>query len=233
MTAKNKSEPFNWIMFIIVALLTSIIFFFFYNNVPKFQFTIDNVISRYKENSKVIYDLLTTISAIIVAIVAIAGLSTWRTQLKGNSEYDLAKKIILNIFLLRSKIYKLRMYFLNNKRIMIFLEKTGDFEKDLNQFIDAQANYQSYILEGEVLWGKKFRNIAQGFDGFLDTFLEAVLYFHMNESKKKRIKGKRESKIKYAFLSGEYQEKEIDIFNNELNNSIRSIEDFLTPYLSL
>jgi len=56
----------------------------------------------------VIKDITTAIVAIIGVGVAIAGLSTWRKQIKGKTEYDLARRLLKSIYKIRDSIPAVR-----------------------------------------------------------------------------------------------------------------------------
>lgn len=57
-----------------------------------------------KEIVSVAKDIILAFAAIVASYVGIKGLGTWRRQLKGNAEYELAKNILTAIYELREAI---------------------------------------------------------------------------------------------------------------------------------
>ena len=53
------------------------------------------------ELSSLLKDIFLGVSAIIVAVVGIIGLTTWKSQLKGKAEFDIARTIMRSAFALR------------------------------------------------------------------------------------------------------------------------------------
>ena len=58
-------------------------------------------------------DIITALSAIIAATVAVVGLRTWRKQLKGKTEYELAQKSLRAVYRVRESIALVRNPFMN------------------------------------------------------------------------------------------------------------------------
>ena len=56
----------------------------------------------------IIREVVLTIAAACGAYAAVFGLSTWRKQLKGKTEYELARKLLVNTFKLRDSIERIR-----------------------------------------------------------------------------------------------------------------------------
>ena len=49
-------------------------------------------------------DVLTGVAAIVAAGVAVAGLETWKRQLRGNTEYELPRRLLRSAYRLREAI---------------------------------------------------------------------------------------------------------------------------------
>lgn len=65
------------------------------------------------------------ISAITGAAVAVKGLATWRTQLKGRSEYDLARRFLRATLELRDAIARVRAPFMSAGEIQAAADEAG------------------------------------------------------------------------------------------------------------
>jgi hypothetical protein len=53
-------------------------------------------------------EIVTGISAIVVAITAVCGLQTWKKQIKGETEYDLARRMLISVYEVREAISEFR-----------------------------------------------------------------------------------------------------------------------------
>jgi hypothetical protein len=53
-------------------------------------------------------DLVLVVTAVIASYVALKGLSTWRRQLRGQSEYELAGRFLKSLFLFRDSLKNVR-----------------------------------------------------------------------------------------------------------------------------
>lgn len=62
----------------------------------------------FEELVQVVGDLATLITSVIVAIVALYGLSQWKKELKGKAKYEVAKRLIYNAFKFRDQYKRAR-----------------------------------------------------------------------------------------------------------------------------
>lgn len=82
------------------------------------------------------------VSALLGAFVAGLGLKTWRNELHGRTEYDLAKRILTNVYLVRNEIQQIRNIF------------SLDFVDTQYERLNRKASdVDAVLLEAEVLWG--------------------------------------------------------------------------------
>ena len=75
---------------------------------------------EYLELTKIVWEIireiLTSLSAIVVALVAILGLSTWKRQMVGKDSFGLAKRVLCAVYDLRTAIdYVRRPFILSNE----------------------------------------------------------------------------------------------------------------------
>jgi hypothetical protein len=55
-----------------------------------------------------IKDVLTAIAAVGAASIGLLGLATWRKQLKGRTEYELARRLLVAVYRIRNAVSYLR-----------------------------------------------------------------------------------------------------------------------------
>lgn len=198
----------------------------------------------------VIKDLIVAGAAITAAIVAVKGLDTWRRQLKGHSEYELSRRILVTLFKYRDAVNGVRHPAMWNSE----MPKPSDEEKesmDAGQirFYGTSKAYQARwekvqdertslyadLLEAEAIWGDKLNNHFKEVFGLEHELLTQIrLYLeqinpevpeHSKEAIRKVDKKKRD--IMYD-KSGE----EPDEFKSDLITAIKKIEVYLKPKLN-
>lgn len=121
----------------------------------------------------VIQNIVLTLSALGTLAIAWAGLSAWRRQLKGTSEYALAKSVL-------KAVYRVRVAFMRARNPAIFqyeypeemrdrfghLKKEHDYEGTKAVYdarwkplADAFHELDELNLDAEVEWGDDFRDV--------------------------------------------------------------------------
>jgi len=123
-------------------------------------------------------------SSILVGIaglyVAWQGLSVWKKQLRGNVEYEVARKILLLTYKIRRGVEVVRSPFMSVYEMYDFVFPDGLSEKEKEETGIRKAYAKRYellnksrdqllvdILEGEVLWGKEIRKIIYEYLGVI------------------------------------------------------------------
>lgn len=121
-----------------------------------------------------ILDLLTTASVMVGAYVAIKGLGEWKKQLTGNSEYDLARRVLIKTFRFRDTFNQARNPFMNlnteKGTITLLQAEQRAFQLRIDLLDSAWSELYLEILESEALYGKEqmkvfdeLRQIKQSF----------------------------------------------------------------------
>lgn len=190
-----------------------------------------------------------TIAAAIVAIyVAIAGLSAWRKQLAGTTEYEAARRLLKATYTLREAINTVRSPFMGAGEIARAMKQAGieslpgQFEvppaatraayQERWKFVsDAMSSLAAEAFEAEVLWGdevqsvlKPLRSCVAELYGALTIYLDSLSHTHsqvLPDEEHKRID---------ATVYSTY-DPNTDKLYKEVLNSIAAIDRFVRPYL--
>ncbi len=136
-------------------------------------------------------DVIIAISAITGAGVAVAGLSTWNRQIKGQVSYELARQLLRKTYLIRNLILEysrdlsqvLGLLYIkadnsdNDVVESVELKKLFDtLFTNLNDldssYLSLRAELQTDFLEAEVIWGT---NLKKDFTKLSN--IQALLYF--------------------------------------------------------
>ena len=121
--------------------------------------------------------MITAAAAATGAIVAILGLRTWKAQLRGHTEYDLARRLLRSVFKVRDEIAGVRNPFMSAGEIQAAFDAAGvkpqpelGFDKRSNQLVyekrwsdlaDALSTMQVELLEAQVIWGDRAKAIER------------------------------------------------------------------------
>lgn len=182
--------------------------------------------------------------------VAWAGLRTWRSQLLGTAEYELARRILRCAFSVRDQILAVRSPFISPGEMVAALKAAGvDFNPEAVGFDskteglvyaqrwDALARSRSELsvalLEGEVLWGAEVRKPERALSECIGELYSAVM-MHVRrrsnrEDERERLDGswERRQAILYAVSS----EPEGDAFSAKVAASVTGFETLLRVHL--
>lgn len=195
-------------------------------------------------------DVILTASAVTGSIVAVKGLGTWKRQLKGGKEYELARRILVTLFRYRDRIDDVRFpgmwahemplppeneaNQMNDEQIRSYVSsKAYQARWDKVQFERTSLNAD--LLEAEAIWGGDLKNL------FSKIFsLESELFNSIRqkiaienpdtgEPLREAIKGYSKDKRDVMF---DYLGSKPDEFKQELNTAIENINKYLKPKIS-
>ena len=195
-------------------------------------------------------DLILSGAAITGAVVAIKGLSTWQRQLKGQSEYDLSRRILVSLFKYRDTINGVRYPAMWAYEMPTPPdEEAKGMSSDQIQFYGTSKTYQvrwdkvqnertnlyADLLEAEALWGDELKELFKVvFDLEHELFTSIRHYIELinpdtNEASKEAIRNidKKRRDIMYDDLSDGGDE-----YKNDLKVGVENIEKYLKPKLT-
>lgn len=207
-----------------------------------------NIVEFVWSVSQFIVDIIPSVAAIIVSVVAVMGLNTWKNQLHGKSEYELAGRLLVGAFRLRDAIKGVRNPAMfssemplppsdiasNMTEIQIhFYGKEKAYASRWNAVGDIRGDIYADLLESEALWGNEIQTKYSVFfelQGELTVAINSLLVQHdpdMREETKRAystmMAGRRD--VIYA-VEGD------DPFQEDVDEAIREIEVYLRPKLS-
>lgn len=202
------------------------------------------------EIASLIKDLLLSGAAITGAVVAVKGLSTWQRQLKGQSEYELSRRILVTLFKYRDAINGVR------HPAMWAYEMPSPSEEEAEKMTPAQISFygtsKAYqarwdkvhkektslyadLLEAEAIWGSDLKQLFKNiYDLEHELFTRIRHYIELinpeiKESSKEAIRKiyEKNRDIMYDDLGEEPDEYKADFIS-----AIEEIEKYLKPKLS-
>lgn len=190
-------------------------------------------------------DVILAAAAIVASYVGFRGLGTWQRQLRGNTEYQLAKTLLVSVYELREAIAGVRNPFMQYSREPDLPEEKL---KDLSQrerewhalaqayqrrwepVPAAKAKLDANLLEAEVIWGSAIRTKIQPINRLVGELLFA-LQDHLEarnpnipyESPERELIKKRRE-ILYGVGAD-------DAFKKQLDEAIGSVESEMRPHI--
>ena len=195
-------------------------------------------------------DLVLSGAAITGAVVAVKGLGTWQRQLKGQSEYELSRRILVSVFKYRDAINGVRhpamwAYEMPSPPE----EEAAKMSREQIRFYGTSKAYQARwdkvqaerttlyadLLEAEAIWGTELKELFKGvFDLEHELFTRIRHYVELinpdtGEASKEAIRNidEKARDIMYDNLS-----EEPDEYKRDLISAIEKIEKYLKPKLS-
>jgi hypothetical protein len=170
-------------------------------------------------------DVLVALSALITAIIACYSLNKWRKELKGKSEYEIAKNVLVSLYRVREAFVMAR-----SPNISYSKQDNNEYPYRINTVMkhleEAFTALEEQILIAQVEWGTEYQAI-------INTLRERkqILYINhrifeesMNGSSKSQITNDMKSVINYSFSNP-------DVFASKINAAIAEFEKILRPHI--
>ena len=195
----------------------------------------------------IVKDILVGLSAIFLSIIAFLGLNTWRKEIKGKSEYQLAKNVLKSVYNVRDAFNHVR-----NPGIFQYeypddmcdslghLKKEFDYagtsyvyEKRWEKLIEAFKELEEHHLNAQVEWGSEFqRKIIKIRKCKTDLMItiQQMLLRRKNPNESKQIIPEEASKERsILYLSGDDTQQ--NEFTLQIREAINEFEEWLRPYI--
>ncbi|MBI5324643.1 MAG: hypothetical protein HZB41_05125 [Ignavibacteriae bacterium] len=194
----------------------------------------------------IIKEILIALAALIGSVVAIAGLTIWRKQLKGKVTFELSRRLLTNTYLLREAIKSVRNplmyegkkppndspYYNDTKGENYYFQLTG-YEIRFKYVDDAKSKLNSDILESEVFWGKDLKNAYDELFKLLNKLSVGIQMFLERNNPKSihDIQYSKQQLLEEKNIMYKIYDDSKDEFENQVNNSITKIESLIRPHL--
>jgi len=170
------------------------------------------------------YSVITHVTNIVLAVAALGGviiaalgLRTWRQELHGRADFELARRIMRGVYELRNQIRQMRN---------IFSPEVLDTQYE--RLNNKASELDAALLEAEVLWGKTLQPQKDSLKECLVT-LRLALRRHFRSQNEKRELTSEQYKETDGVLYGDNDEN--DQFGNSVEHAVGEFEDAIRPYL--
>ena len=199
-------------------------------------------------------DILSIFSTIILAVIAIIGLQTWKKQLQGKTEYELARRLLRAVYKTRDAIKLVRNPFASASEIAAAVKEAGIdldlldpefhnqsqgalYQRRWKKIQEAISELDVEAFEAEVIWGKEVRDVLTPLRqqvGLLHSYVEMYL---RNQNKPSRRIPNEEMIEKIDEVIYDFHDltdtKSENAFSVKTTEAIMDIENYLRPRIKM
>ncbi|WP_345986983.1 hypothetical protein WCX18_07360 [Sulfurimonas sp. HSL1-2] len=196
----------------------------------------------------IVKDIVVALSAAGAALIAYKGLSTWQRELKGKSEYQLAKDVLRSAYKVREAFKHVR-----NPAIYVYeypedmLDQIGQLKKEhryagtahvyevrWKKLDEAFAELEEKNLEALVEWGSEHQDTIVPLRKCRAELLIALqdLLARYKNPHQENWKNREEKANERSTLYHLGEESELDKFTPQINSAIELFEKWLRPHVS-
>lgn len=188
-------------------------------------------------------DWLTLMIAGCGVWVAWQGLRTWRRQLKGTSQFDVAKRLMLKVYQIRRDIEYCRS---SVRKISIFthnedgqpipereqIRYSSDREmKDRFKYIIKTSSEMDFLLfESEIILGKEIRDFFQPIEEVCYILRDSIEEYTEDYNQKDGRVGDAEERNRYRELRQIIYSRKGDAIQTKVDSAVCEIEKFIKPF---
>lgn len=168
------------------------------------------------ETIATISDIVLAVSALVGAIVAVCGLSTWRHELHGQADFALARQVMRAVYEIRNRFGQIR----NDL-------SSEAFDTQYERFNGALCELDVALLEAEVLWGDDLTCAKRALKKCVSAYRLALKARRRTQEAKREITAEEYERTK-PILSGECD----DSFGQTVTSAVAQFEAVLRPRLN-
>jgi hypothetical protein len=212
------------------------------------EIIMNNFLTSIQPYLSFIKDIVTIISLSIAGCVAIKGLQTWRHQLKGTVNYELAKRLLKATYRLRDALQSVRNPFIPAAETRVAIKETHLDIKPTEEGFNAASTAAVYQLrwkpvfeayqtleveaiEAEAVWGPEARAVTTALRKNINSLFVALdFYLKDMQSGGPRMLDQtiRETYERIVFNASAPDD---DQYSKDLNSSVTAIEELARPHL--
>ncbi len=182
------------------------------------------------ESTTNLTDYVTAIAAVTGVIIAGLGLGAWKKQLRGTSEYELAKRLMLQVYQLRDALQAARNPFLSvSEGDKDDTEETWEitaYKKRWDVVRGILSEFYVTSLEAEVVWDDNTKKSKKSLLGLVHD-LNFALEMFIRQKKDKAFADDFHKDYEDTI----YHISDEDKYSKSLNQAVQSYEKILKQHL--
>lgn len=181
--------------------------------------------------------------------VGLAGIATWKKQLRGTAHHELARKALVELYRFRESVERARSPVMMRAELDLdpqemvdlsfsersYLRKYAGYQKRFEAVFVARAPVEATLLESEALWGKDLHELVQPLFKLQHEFKTYAEFWFMASDPREddAYKAANWDAIKdKPNLLYDNMSEEGDEFRQSFNRRITTIEQYLKPKLA-
>ena len=196
-------------------------------------------IAEINEWISAIKEVIVGLAAISATIFAYIGLNTWRKELKGKAEYQLAKDVL-------KSVYKVRDAFKHVRNPAIFEYEYPEEMRDYSGHLKAEQNYEGTLyvyekrwekmteafkeleehhLDAQVEWGSEFQNkILQLRTCRAELLTEIQRMLDEKKNPHRIMRDHSATEKSFSIIYDNWDDSEFDTFSKKIDAAVREFE---------
>ncbi len=155
-------------------------------------------------------------SAAAGAFISAQGLGTWRRELRGHADFDMARRVMLGVYQLRNELRQVRS---------VFSPDSPDTRYE--RINDKASELDIVLLEAEALWGNRLHAAIRTLQDCVTSW-RGQLRKHYRTIKKRVELSEQDYEKMDAILCGD----EDDEFGQRIEEAVGEFETVLRPTLN-
>jgi hypothetical protein len=130
--------------------------------------------------------IVLAVSAVLGAVAALLGVSTWRRELQGRTEYDLARRVLAGVYRVRDAIGRVRAPMMLSSEYLDRPDRAVDsihadaddlgyaYQQRWTPLRESLTNLEVDLLEAEALWHDELRECSKQLQSCVSELFAAV-----------------------------------------------------------
>jgi len=186
-------------------------------------------------------DVATFLFTFVGLVIAGMGLATWKKQIKGVKEFDTAYNVHYSVLKLRDAIKYVRNPAIwpseSDRAIQYYKTKYPDetfedieknpsscvYQMRWEKIVVASTELESYLLEGEVLWGSEILSLVKDLNKKITE-----LNIGLKQTFEPKLRTKKSEELD-AIIYNQSNGNDLDPFSRDIEEIIKKISDYLKP----
>jgi hypothetical protein len=184
----------------------------------------------------ILKDIILILTALTTAIVAIFGITKWRSEFKGKTYFEVSFKFLKSVYKLRDNFLALRANFISINELLPNDNDIKNYEYENRRFVinnrlkpfnEAYNEFNSILPEIEALFGKEFKKKCVQIG-------HVIFLYENNLNEYMQLYGKTNNMEHFAELgNGVFMQSKDDKYKTELDEIISSIETEISKHIKM
>ncbi|MDD0975756.1 hypothetical protein [Pseudomonas fontis] len=200
-----------------------------------------------KDVFAVIGTVITGLGVVTAAIIGFCGLATWRRQIKGQNDHELARRLLVELYRMVEKFQTYRAWWIythevNREGDPVFCGNPQDrharkelgFSRRVESLQESYAQIAASLFEAQALWGDEVVDRAINIKRLIDEYADYVnlMLLSKDPSEPEDEREDHLEALNSRRLVFKYRLRDKDDYGDELERAVRNFEGALKVKLA-